>query len=113
MIIGRDEALAIFRVWAEDGVLLRCDVAVGGMVAVLWGRVRRVGDEALVFAGDDGRSEWIVPIAAVLACGYDEPRDFPAEAAVYARAVILSVAPARAGEPSDLSFTEVTATPPE
>lgn len=108
MQVGRDEALDMFRVWRDDGALLRCDLSFGEFAASLRVRVRTLSAERVACASDDDLSEVVVPFVDGLSFGYGDPRDFPDEATEYERGLILFFPPRNADAgPDEIAFSEL------
>jgi len=102
---GRAEALDLFRKWAAERALLRCDFSFARFAACLRGRVRAVTDSEIKLLSDDTASELALRLPEGLEFGYGEPRGFPEEAAFF-RSALLVLFPGE-GERDFISFTEI------
>lgn len=85
--ISREDALTIFRTWAEDRALLRCECRFANFVSVCDSRVRLVDDEELRCIGDDNRTEFVLRLRGDLVFGYVDMRDPPSDR--YVRMVVV------------------------
>ena len=106
MRAGLSEALDMFRVWQSDRALLRCDFLLTKFAACLRARVIDVSDNDKVrLLSDDGFSEVVLPLSAELDFEYADSRDFPEEAALFSRGlVVFFPAPSK---PDKVLFLEV------
>ncbi|OFW06621.1 MAG: hypothetical protein A3H96_13240 [Acidobacteria bacterium RIFCSPLOWO2_02_FULL_67_36] len=89
MRIGRAEAADLFRVWALDSVLLRCDLGFAIFASSLRGRVRSFMDDTLHLVSDDTRSELSFRMTSAQVFEYADPRTFPDEAEVIVRGLVV------------------------
>lgn len=88
MIIGRPEALDLFRKWKSERSLLRCVFEFKGFAASLRARVFLVGDSEIRLVSDFPDTELVVSLREVVDFSYVEPfgrfREEDAETAVSA-----------------------------
>lgn len=82
--MGRNEALALLRSWADKGALLKCDVEVERVALCLRARIASLGDSTVRLLSDDTLSEIALPLAADLTFAIgDFRRAAPDEAELY------------------------------
>ena len=79
MIIGRPEALDIFRKWFSERPLLKCDLRFPLFSLCFRGRVFGLADNEVKVLSDDTFTELALRIPDDASFGYGEPRDFPDE----------------------------------
>jgi hypothetical protein len=109
---GRSEALDIFRKWLSERSLVRCDLLFGDFAASLRGRVFRVAEDRGDLVSDDTHSELALVLRPDLEFAYGEPRDFPAEAEIFAGGLVVlfpSLDPA--AERDKIRFMEMLPSP--
>ena len=107
MRVGRAEALDLFRKWASEGALLRCDFGFAEFAASFRGRIREVAEESLKLSADDTVSELVLPLPDGLVFWYADPRGFTKEATVFECGLTVSF-PGRIGATRDtLTFNEL------
>jgi hypothetical protein len=112
MRAGRDEALSIFRTWAVDGALIRCELRFRTLVATFRARVREVSDTRLSLLSDDRWTEFGLPLREDFTFEYGDMRNFPHEGETFER--ILLVFFPYAGDPADsdhIVFAELKDSP--
>jgi len=105
---GRLEALDIFRKWRSERALVRCDLLFRDFAASLRARVSRVTEDRVNLVSDDTTSELALTLRDGLEFAYEEPRDFPAEATVFARGLVVRFPSLEsAGDRDKICFMEV------
>jgi hypothetical protein len=107
MSVGRDDALAIFRTWAEDEVLIRCELRFRTLAATFRGRVLEASDSRLHVVSDDTWTEFVLPLREDFEFAYGDLRDFPVEGEMFARILIAFFPPV--GDPAEsdhIAFAE-------
>ena len=111
MRVGRAEALDLFRKWASEGALLRCDFGFAEFAASFRGRIREVAEESLKLSANDTVSELVLLLPDGLDFWYADPRGFTEEAEIFECGLTVSF-PARIGATVDtLSFNELKELP--
>ncbi|MGO9118853.1 MAG: hypothetical protein ACLQPD_14745 [Desulfomonilaceae bacterium] len=60
MVIGRSDAIDIFRVWSSRKTLLRCEVKLSRLAVTLRGRILDVSSDTLRMFSDDSMGELVV-----------------------------------------------------
>jgi hypothetical protein len=106
MVMGREEALDIFRKWlSEESTLqVNCDLYI--FAAAFRVRVREVLPRRINFFSDDGKSELVLPLPDDLRFGYAEPSAGSVEAMDAVSGLVVFF-PSDDGDPDVLTFTEV------
>ena len=94
----------MFRVWLLDRALLRCAVTFDRFGASFKVRVRVVSGEIKLWS-DDAFSELVLRMSPDLHFEYADPRDFPEEAKVFSRGLVV-LFPSR----ESISFLELIET---
>ena len=110
MRAGRDEALSIFRTWATDGVVIRCELRFRALAATFCARVRAVSDAELSLLSDDRWTELVLPLREDFTFGYGDMRTFPREGETFER-ILIAFFPYD-GDPADsdhIAFAELKA----
>ena len=99
----RSEAINICRLWAADRSFLRCDLSLTRFAASFRGRVTGFANDTLTLLSDDTTTELAFLFTTDLEFAYADPRNFPAEADVFERGLVVFFPT----EPDMASFLEL------
>lgn len=89
MRAGRDDVLVLFRTWAEDRCLVRCELRFERLAATFRGRVVGASESQLHVLAEDKWTELVLSIRDDLEFAYGDMRDFPDEAEKFERGIIV------------------------
>jgi hypothetical protein len=89
MSIGRGDALAIMKTWAEDKSLLRCEAHLTSVASFFNARAREATDTRFWAVGDELNCELSLAIGPAWTFGYTDMRDFTREGREFERLLVL------------------------
>jgi hypothetical protein len=105
---GRDEAMSIFRTWAEDRAMLRCDVSFRVLAARLSARIVSASDNDIRLLSEEPPIELALRIVPGCEFAYGDMRSEARLSHTFIRTLIVFLPPV--GEPGDgdyVSFVEI------
>ena len=75
MVIGRSDAIALFRKWLDERPLIRCQGSFPMHAFSLRGRISVANDSEIRLMADDTESEVVLKITDTMEFGYLDTRD--------------------------------------